>query len=207
MRTATIKPGTLLVDTVQAFDALFLQTLAEHFSGVSGIVRYVGAIKKPEYELILRAGYGVMLVTFGGGFVDGKDTVKRARELGYPEGATIWRDLEAETRTPVTIIADVRAWANEVRAAGFIAGLYHGPGAQLTGLELQALPTTRYWDACSREVDRSGQTTQPSRGYCMIQLRPPNIKALGTMARADLTVDLDVVQQDFRGDLPVWAIE
>jgi hypothetical protein len=192
------------IDTVQALDFDDCSHLLEH--GFDFVVRYLGGLTPKELERILISGLALMPVTYSRapgwaptgelGERDGDKAVERLRTLGMPDGVTVWLDLEG-CAGPASGTADwVNAWSLVIKSAGYQAGLY--VGAQPGGLgpeELWRLPyTTRYWRSCSRVPEPA------NRGWCMQQLRPPNIK-LG-----QLTVDVDVIESDFRGGLPTWAV-
>lgn len=204
MKAATATIPAFGVDTVQVLDTAACRYLVRE--GFHFVVRYLGGMTREELERIVCSGLGVMPVTYsrGAGWTptgelgeqDGDKAVGQLHTLGMPEGVTVWLDLEGCAGPADKAAAWVNAWSLVVKSAGYQPGLY--VGAQPGGLDSEALwrlpYTTRYWRSCSRVPEPA------TRGFCMAQLRPPNI-TLGP-----LKVDVDVVEADFRGGLPTWAI-
>ncbi len=118
--------------------------------------------------------------------------------MGFPAGVTVWLDLEGPGGTAADITAWVNAWAHEVKAAGYDAGLYVGYGTQLTSHELYALAVDRYWHSVSRVTDSANALAEPTCGWCMYQLNP-------SVMRCATWVDVDVVQEDYQGRVPNWV--
>lgn len=173
-------------------------------AGMRFAVRYLGSLTADEADAILGAGLALMPVTYAGVF-DGGAAVYSARVAGIAPGTTVWLDLEAQkiqainTWTAVEITLKVNAWAKAVRAGGFDAGLYVGAGAMLTSGELYRLAVDRYWHSLSRVVDRLGNIAEPDCGWSMYQLYP-------SKPVAGVLVDVNVVQEDFRGRVPTWTV-
>lgn len=173
-------------------------------------LRYLGSVDAAELQAILDAGLAFMPVTFcrGAGWApsaalgtqDGKQAATRLGALGIPKGTTVWLDVEGPGGTFHDVIDFINAWAHEVRAAGFDPGLYVGAGAMLTSGELYGLAVDRYWHSCSRVVDRDGKEVAPACGWTMIQVVPGNVTVAG------VEVDIDFIQQDYRGRLPTWVV-
>lgn len=131
------------------------------------------------------------------GTLDGESAVAQARALGVPPGVTIYGDSEGQGSTSASQdIAYWNAWAAEVRAGGYVAGMYVGPGPRMTGVEIGELPDVHaYWMAGAADMPYPYP-----RGYGMFQLNPPNQIIAGQ------AFDLDVTQVDFRGGAPaMWA--
>jgi hypothetical protein len=124
--------------------------------------------------------------------LDGTHAVQRLRDLGIPNGVTVWCDIEGTDLYAAEIISRVNVWANTLQTAGYEAGMYVGAGCPLTPNQLTNLAVTRYWHSCSRALE-------PSRGYCMVQLRPDDVFVAG------VKVDVDVVQVDYYGDVPTFC--
>ncbi len=195
--------GALGFDTV----APITDDLAAQFcaAGFRFAVRYLGSLTSAEVDRILDAGLAVMPVTYGlkvGTAVDaamgrryGASTVANAQSAGMPRAATVWLDLETVTGD---VAPFVDRWAETVQAGGFVPGLYVGAGAQLSSVELYALKVVRYWHSLSRVTDRNNALAEPACGWCMYQLYP-------TVRRCGIDVDIDVVQQDYRGRVPTWV--
>jgi hypothetical protein len=176
--------------------------------GMDFAVRYLGSLPPEETQVILDAGLAIMPVTYGlkHGHVPsaafgsdyGAQSAKRAADAGLVSGVTIWLDLEDCAGTPDDIIAFVNAWSTEVINAGCVPGLYVGFGTMLTSQELYALKSARYWHSLSRVTDRNGLLAEPTCGWCMHQLYP-------TTSAGEIPVDVNFIQQDYRGRLPTWV--
>ncbi|MBX3218932.1 MAG: peptidoglycan-binding protein [Labilithrix sp.] len=109
-------------------------------------------------------------------------------------------------RTPATeLIAKINAWADAVANAGYQPGLYIGSPQPLTGKELYALKVVRYWKAPARVVDRFGELGEPNCGYCMYQLWP-EIHWPSNDDPNRVWVDVDFIQQDYKGRVPSWVV-
>lgn len=193
-------------DSVQAVDAA--HALALKAWGLDFVIRYLGSVTSAEIDGILAAGLKMMPVTFGMkhgtaltmalGASYGATTVRQAQAAGIPKGVTVWLDLEDCTGSPEDIAAFVNAWYAPVDAAGYIGGLYVGPGAKLSSAQLYALHVVRYWQSNARETDTKEQIAEPSCGWCMIQLFP-------SVHVAGVWVDGNTIQRDYRQRLPTWV--
>jgi hypothetical protein len=86
--------------------------------------------------------------------------------------------------------AYVNAWAQAMKSGGYDPGLYVGSGTPLDGTQLYALSVDRYWKSLS-------QVSEPTCGWSMIQLYPET-------TIAGVLVDVDVIQQDYKGRVPSW---
>lgn len=182
-----------LVDTADKAEAL-------KAAGVEFVVQYLGSVTHPIVQTILDADLAFSPVTYANRF-DGPTTVRELSLLGLPPGVTVWLDVESvEALNPIALQAKINAWAGAVIAAGYMPGLYVGPGSVLTSFELYRLRVVRYWRCGARILDRSGQLAEPGCGFCMDQLFP-------SITTGGLWTDLDVVQEDFRGRLPVFTTQ
>ena len=160
-----------------------------------------GQLTKSEVEDLHSAGLVVGIfqlsylqtsITSQQGQLDATYLIEQAQALGAPMGLTLWFDLEGSfQQASSNALADyVNAWAATMTAAGFVAGLYTGIGSSLSGSTISNLPNVHaYWQAGQR-LDYA----MPARGYQMYQLNPPS-QLIG-----ETHVDLDVVQDDFKGD-------
>jgi hypothetical protein len=163
-------------------------------------IRYLGSLTLEETQSLTDAGLGVMGVTYAGS-IDGYGSVVKARAAGLAPGTTLWIDVESTgAKAPVDIVRDVNSWAEMVKYGGYQAGMYVGVESKLTSSELSALAVTRYWKACSECIARDGTVQEPQRGFCLYQLRMPNV------ARCGLIVDVVAAQADYRGDVPVMSV-
>lgn len=213
MRVEPAKAPAFGIDTVQTITPEACRWLV--LNGYHFVVRYLGGLTREELDRILCAGLAVMPVTYsrGAGWTpsgplgeeDGDLAVDRLEALGMPQGATVWLDLEECAGPAVQTTAWVNAWSLVVKSAGYEPGLY--VGANPGGLDSDALwklPfTTRYWRSCSRVPEPS------NRGWCMQQLKPWNIKLElkpWNIKLGPLIVDVDVIEQDFKGDVPSWVV-
>lgn len=204
MIATTAKPFTLGVDTVQKLGSKECEAIKA--AGFRFVVRYLGSVSVLELAAILAAGLAFMPVTYAKNY-NGGSAVHDLRALSIPAGATVWLDLEGETSAPADLIAKINAWASQIEGAGYEPGLYVGAGCVLTSEELFALRVKRYWNSCSREVDRNGKVANPACDYCMDQLRPYNCGRDGVpYAVPGVVVDVDVIQQDNKGRLPSWVV-
>lgn len=195
MIATAARPFALGVDTVVP---LAPYAAALKSAGMSFAVRYLGSVSGEEVRTILAAGLAFMPVTYAKAY-SGMGAINQLRMLSLPEGCTVWLDLEGETSAPPDIIAKVNAWAGQIQAGGYEAGLYVGAGCVLTSEELYGLKVTRYWDSCSVELDRYGRRAAPKCDFCCVQLRPYNTTVAGVV------VDVDVIQRDASGRLPTWV--
>lgn len=197
MIATAARPFALGVDTVVRLTHASACALKRE--GMTFAVRYLGSLTKDELTAILAAGMAVMPVTFAKAY-SGMSAIGHLRDLGIPEGATVWLDLEGEDSEPAALSQKINAWAGQIIAGGYEAGLYVGAGCVLSSEELYGLKVTRYWDSCSREIDRNGRSAAPKCDYCMTQMRPFNTSIAGVI------VDVDVVQRDVLGRLPTWVV-
>lgn len=167
---------------------------------VDFVVQYLGSVSGVVLENICGAGLAVMLVTYANRY-DGAATVDELRALNAPKGMTVWLDVESVgDLDPTTLRAKINAWAAAVSAAGYMPGMYVGPNCKLTSIELYQLQVVRYWHCGAKIIDRNGQIAEPGCGFCMYQLFPE----ITVGGQGGVFVDFDVIQQDFRGRLPVW---
>lgn len=205
MRASTATFPAFGVDTVMSLDTQACRFLVRE--GFHFAVRYLGGMSRVEFERILCSGLAVMPVTYsrGAGWVpsfelgcyDAEKAIARLKELKMPHGVTVWLDLEGCDSTANKTKLWINAWSLAIRKANYEAGLYVGanPGG-MDSESLWKLPfVNRYWRSCSNVPEPA------SRGWCMQQLKPWNHK-LGS-----LTVDIDVIESDYKGDRPTWAIE
>ncbi len=201
--------GARGVDSVQAITT---SALADGLrtSGIDFCVRYLGSLSASEADVILGAGLALMPVTFSRkpgwipsqqlGTLDGNNSVSQCVAAGIPKGCTVWLDLEGPGGHAQDIVDWVNAWASVVKQAGYDPGLYVGYAAQLTSHELYALLVDKYWHSISRVTDSAGQLAEPGCGWCMFQLQPSRMWA-------GVWSDVDFIQQDYLGRLPVWCVK
>jgi Domain of unknown function (DUF1906) len=198
-------------DTITKIDSDAASRLVAE--GLRFAVRYVGLgdggphdLDGEELDVLASAGLGVMAVQYARtsgwdaetGRTDGQAAARLVLAAGFPAEATLWCDLEGAIPNAEVAISYANAW-HEGATSGGIAdpGVYIGAGAAPPLMASQLyndLAFRRYWRSFSRvnEVE--------VRGYQMIQLFP------GDQIVAGVRVDLDVVQSDYRGSRPRWAV-
>ncbi len=188
-------------DTVDVITRAGLAPLEEWRKVFRFVCRYLGNLTRGELRACTAAGLAVCLVTFGDDF-DGARAVAEARALEVPAGVVLWLDVEGlPTTTDVpTLIGKINAWADVVKAAGFIPGIYFADRCLLTSAEMYALRVYRYWKGAARIVDRFGNLAEPACGWCLWQFVPANDSFGGTR------IDYDAAAQDYRGRAPVAVV-
>ncbi len=200
MKTQVAKVGARGTDSVQSVDSSHAKGLKT--AGIDFVVRYLGSVTPVELKGILDAGLAFMAVTYADRF-DGAAAVIQLHNLGLPQGCTVWLDIEGQsiwTMDPLLLISKINAWADAVKAAGFMPGLYIGSPQPLTSLELYALHVVRYWRAPSRVMDRHGAPAEPSCAYCMSQLWP-------SVMWAGVWTDVNFIGQDYQSRVPSWVVQ
>jgi len=207
MKSELAKVGARGIDSLPFSQGGTAQQARDLFdSGIDFVVGYLGAINATRLGYILDAGMAFMPVTFAGEYFDGAlDELKQLDALGIPKRTTVWLDLEGKKSyewPTQDLIARINEWAKQIINEGYEAGLYIGSPQPLTADELYRLKVTRYWKAPSRVVDRNGISYDgPQCGFCMYQCWPSIMwKDTGVF------VDVDFIQQDFRGRLPTWVV-
>jgi hypothetical protein len=182
-------------------------------TGLRFAVRYVGlnapspgSLDALELDGLTAAGLAVMGVQYARtanwsadtGRMDGEAAARNALAAGLPPDTTIWCDMEGSITGAEVAIAYGTGWYDGATAAGISdPGVYVGAGLAppLTDAELfHSLPFRRYW----RSFSAVGNVQ--TRGYQMLQLFP------GDQVIAGVQVDLDVVQSDYLGSRPCWAV-
>ena len=187
-------------DCITVLDATSASALKAE--GMKYAIRYLGSVTAAELQAILDAGLFFMPVTFSRapgwtptasmGTSDGQGDVAHLKGIGILTGCTVWIDLEGvNPATPADVVAAwVSARAAVISAAGFDVGIYVGSDAILNSAQLYALPTVnRYWRSLS-------DAPTPTCGWSMMQCYP-------TTTVAGVEVDVDCIQQDWQGRLPI----
>lgn len=165
--------------------------------GCRFVVRYVHNITVSEIACIIKNGFAFMLVTYANRF-DGADALNTSKSVGYPQGATLWLDVESVTVAVENLIAAINGWCKPVRTY-FDPGIYLGCQQLMTWQEQTQLACDRYWEATSLVIDRKGNPARPATNWNMTQVGA-NLHLYGSV------VDLDFIRQDSRGRLPMWAV-
>ena len=198
-------------DTTTKINAAAAARLAQ--SGLQFAIRYVGlgppspsTLDALELDLLTSSGLAVMAVQYARtenwsaetGRADGEAAARNALAAGLPPDTTLWCDMEGAIPGAEIAIAYGNAWYDAATCGGMVnPGVYVGDGVAppLSEAELfHSLPFQRYWRSFS------AVSNVQARGYQMLQLYP------GDQLIAGVQVDLDVVQTDYLGSRPVWAI-
>lgn len=210
MKTAKAFVGARGVDSLPfSQGGTRMQANALKATGIDFFVGYLGAMNKSRLAAVLDAGLAFMPVTLAGEYTDGAaDELAQLAALDIPKGTTVWLDLEGlkAWRTDPPVLIDLLAkWANAVKGAGYVAGLYVGAPQPLTGRELYALPFTNYWLGIGRCVDRTGNDAYPQCGWCMRQ--DWHNQGNGMLWKnTGVLVDTNSIQCDHAGRLPTWVV-
>ena len=123
----------------------------------------------------------------------GANAAFNARALGAPSSVTLWCDVEWSSASaptdPQPVLDYINAWAAQVVAGGYRAGLYVGPNVPVDGKSLYYdLPKiTGYWKAASKT------SWVAERGFQIIQ-------GLSFTTAEGLDIDPDMAAYDGRGD-------
>ena len=197
MNTAKARTPSLGVDTLATLTGA--QCAALMAAGATFRGGYIEHVSPAELAAQLDAGLPFMPITYANDF-DPAATNYHLTRLALPVGCMVWLDVEGVTLSCSDLIHAIDGWAASVQQSGRIAGLYVGAQSLLTSSELTKLLVTRYWHGCSRVVDRFNQPSEPARGWCVVQLRPGNTMLAGVL------VDVDAAQEDYEGDVPVFAV-
>lgn len=102
-----------------------------------------------------------------------------------------WEAVPASV-TPQAAAAWIDAWGAEIEQAGYLPGIYVGPGQPLDGEALWQRRVYRYWQSAAADMPAI-----PNRGYCLIQERA-NVRVNGVQ------VDTDTGRTDARGG--TWTV-
>ena len=196
------------------FDSVGFSQVGTAAQAVQAAVRcqgfggYLGSVTPARLASVLATGLGFFAYTYGGEWRNGPArTVAWMNALQLPPGALVACDVENITDTSdagaLASLQQIRAWANGVTAAGFLAALYTAPPQPFTGDELGALPVTRYIASAGLLQDRRGKEwTEPTHcGYVLRQVAP-SVDAFGW----GYPVDFSQVGQDRKGRGLPWVV-
>ena len=171
-------------------------------SGYEYAIRYV-SLESTNVDLsiseatgILESGLGLMIVqrvknpgwipTPSLGTEYGQNAANHVSNLGFPEGITVFLDLEGiDLNTPSSdIISYCTNWYNEVENKGFSPGIYIAYDSGLDSSQLSNLPFKYYW--------KSGSNVPvPDTGWDLIQQLPLDIIVNGLQIDENLTQSTD----------------
>ena len=201
MKSVQATSGLWGVDILSPLSAEQYRALADF--GARWVGRYLraGEFSLTAAELAALHSAGLLLLPIGStarssgwsaetGLSDASFAIAAATALALPSGADIFLDLEGSGMTVETSTAYATAWAKAVQATGDNAKLYAGAGCPLDGAALFSLPHTGYWCPCSAAYT-------PTCGFQIYQAAPGN----GSLA--GIKVDIDMIQCDRQGRLPV----
>lgn len=190
-------------DTVSAFD----DTQAAEFyrRGFRYHMGYLGSMTPERLAIGFRNGLAFIPVTFSRapdwpgatpsielGQEDGNTDVAHLRELGIPLAATVITDLEgAPSRGNLAGWLDARSHVQSV--ALYDPGLYVGSGAGMSGQQLYLRPYIHNY------MKSLSTVPEPVCGWNIIQLYK-------TVTIADVEVDVQVIQYDYKNRLPSWVV-
>ncbi|MES2179250.1 MAG: glycoside hydrolase domain-containing protein [Gemmatimonadota bacterium] len=189
-------------------------------AGYRFVIRYVRRttahpfdISADELQTLHAAGLAVMLVqhvaapgwepTAALGSEYGATAAAEAAAAGYPEGASLWCDLEGvATNAPAEdVVAFCNAWYDATNQAGFRPGLYVGDCCGLTPSQLyEELQFSSFWSAYNLNLDNFPAV----RGVQMRQSAypPPERRVEGI----SFEYDEDVLELDSKGDMCTLAL-
>ena len=213
---ASLPDGTMGCDVTTPINVISARQYANKGNGF--IVRYVGRgdgsrhfvdITQDEAQAIVDAGLalGVVQHPLAEGWSPsallgqrfGAAAAGLAGAAGLPAGMTIWLDLEgvAPGSQPEDVIAYCNEWYDEVKAVGFIPGVYIGANPGLSADQI-------YWELNMQSYWRGGSSVNagvpadiPNRGYQMKQ----HITGSGASV-----FDSDVTQSDNFGGTVLWCV-
>jgi hypothetical protein len=196
MRAVEATVGMRGTDSVTKLNQAMASNLKN--AGMDFAVQYLGSVNAQGVADILSAGLLFCPVTYGDQF-NGPTTVTELGSLGLPSGISVWLDVESvHSVTAAALISEINAWGDAVNNAGYIPGLYSGPGALLTSTELYDLHVRGYWRSQSIIADRYNVLAMPACGYQMFQCFP-------SLNVAGVNVDIDFVQKDYHNRLPYFV--
>lgn len=213
VETAPVNTARIVgFDTIAKIDADAAARLAD--AGLCFAVRYVGLgepgprdLDGTELDALTGAGVAVMAVQYArtdgwsaaAGRADGQAAARNALVAGLPSDATLWCDVEGAIPGVAAGLAYASAWYAGAAAEGWAElGIYVGAGfaPPISDSQLfHALPFRRYWRSFSQVQNVA------TRGYQVLQLFPDD------QVIAGVRVDLDVVQSDYLGSRPRWAVK
>lgn len=205
MRVATAHVGACIVDSLPfSQTGTFVEAQNLVRLGADGLAGYLGVINKQRLNNLLAAGLAFIPVTLAGAYNDGaNDELAQLKALGIPKGATVYVDMEgliAFKTEPQRIIYAMDSWANAIKTAGYIPGLYVGSPQPLTSEELWKLKVERYWKGQGSCRDRNGDLAEPRGcGWGMTQMWP-SVTAGGVL------VDWNMVGADYLSRMPSWVV-
>lgn len=207
MRSASAWVGARGFDTVATISAE--EAAKMKAAGLDFAVRYLPSLTAAEAKGITDAGLALMGVTYGravgsvpapgDGTAKAYSSVQEAKLIGLPNSSVIWLDLEGAGGTSDQTVAFCKEFYDECTHWGCEPGIYVGAQPNMTSAQLYSLPFRHYWKGQS-QLYNAGVLVEPNCGWQMVQLFP-SIKV------ADTLVDVNFIQQDYKGRLPIWGVK
>jgi hypothetical protein len=203
-------PNVRGIDTVARIT--YQQALALYAAGYRFAVKYLGHTTLAEVIDLTTAKMAVLFIagysrrlgwvpTAAMGALDGAQAIVHLAELGAV-GTSTYVDFEGPgepsgvKQEKVDCLLYGNAAAHAIQHGGSPACVYVGWGLPFNSIELYwSFAFTGYWQSLSEVPDVA------VRGYQMIQHGPPNQSVCG------LTVDIDTIQVDKKGNVPQWLID
>ena len=180
------------IDTVQVLSDTFVSILKAD-PAIEYVARYLDTLTPEEVTRVHAAGLSILPLTYANEF-DPAPRLQKLAALGCPQGVTTILDVESVHLLPADTIARINAWARAFKGVQLDPGGYVGAGSGLTASQWTQLAVDRYMLSCSI-------VPEPSEGYAVLQLFPPN-QHLG----GGLVVDWEVAQHDYEGrSVMLWA--
>jgi hypothetical protein len=209
----TLPPGTIGGDS----DSICTPGIAKDLfaCGIRFLFRYIsrttpnhsGDLTAQERLVMLNAGLAVGYVQHvplagwapsrGRGAAYGIAAVDNLRLVGATPGVCVWRDWEGilPGSSSADCIADINAWNAEVKASGYVPGIYVGFDDVLTASQLYwRLTCSHYWRDYA-----PGRIVPAVRGYQILQSQAPS-------PVDGYDFDRDVIMQDALGGLPIFDL-
>ncbi len=132
------------------------------------------------------------------GRANGWAAASSCKQLGIPDGVTVWCDLEgtADDAAAESVAEYCQMWHAAVRTSGYQPGLYVGWHSGLTADALyHRLAFQHYWSSYNLNADEEPAV----RG---VQMRQHAAHGQDTPAKLPFAIDVDVVVGDRLGGVP-----
>lgn len=191
--------GEIICDTWATISAS--KAIALKATGVAGVIRYLDNLTKVELAGLLAAGLKVGFVSScrGTGWIpsravgenDGKAAIAKLQSLGVLKGAHDFADCEGMGGSGRALLDYLNARGAVLEGAGYPHAEYEGWGHKTN--PYAAVGVHGYWAAGAIAEPR------PACGWFLLQLLPFN------QTRGGVIVDLNVVQKDAKGRVPVFV--
>jgi hypothetical protein len=212
-RVETVPYGSRIIDSYPlSLGGTVDQVRALKLAAVDGVVVYASVASPMLCAAIVSAGMGLLAVTRAGEYNDGSaDEIAWARKVGYPAGASFALDFEglpafeAGKKDPIALMGLLKAWASEIRAAGWRPVLYLGSPQPLTSAEIDSLGFDGVWLGIGSAHDRANALVYPPSGYVLRQDWHGDKNGIEWRTTGVL-VDHNSAQKDHRGRSLSWVV-